>query len=98
VGKWGQGAAIEEVADALRAGGKLPVETLSAPAFVTGVDFSDHRSFWRHGYKAVMVTDTAFLRNHRYHTADDRPETLDYLRMAEVVNGLRCAVQAVARR
>jgi Zn-dependent M28 family amino/carboxypeptidase len=98
VGKWGQGAAIDEVASALRTGSELPVETLSAPAFVTGVDFSDHRSFWEHGYKAVMVTDTSFYRNPRYHTVDDRPETLDYPRMAEVVKGLHCAVQAVAWR
>jgi len=98
VGKWGQGAAIDEVARALRLASELPVETLSAPAFVTGVDFSDHRSFWENGYTAVMVTDTAFYRNPRYHTADDRLETLDFARMAEVVKGLHCAVQSVARR
>ncbi len=98
VGRWGQGGAVRDVARALRAASPLPVETLTAPAFVTGVDFSDHRSFWAHGYDAVMVTDTAFFRNPRYHTAEDRPETLDYVRMAEVVKGLHCAVQAVARR
>ncbi len=98
VGKWGQGDRVDEVADALRGGSPLPVETLTAPAFVTGVDFSDHLSFWAHGYPAVMVGDTAFFRNPRYHTDEDRPETLDYARMAEVVKGLRCAVQTVARR
>ncbi len=98
VGKWGQGGAVADVAAALRAGSPLPVETLSAPTFLAGVDFSDHRSFWAQGYDAVMVTDTAFFRNPRYHTADDRPETLDYARMAEVVRGVHCAVQATARR
>jgi Zn-dependent M28 family amino/carboxypeptidase len=98
VGKWGQGAAVDEVAASLRTASALPVETLSAPAFVTGIDFSDHRSFWEHGYSAVMITDTAFYRNPRYHTPEDRPETLDYARMAEVVKGLHCAVQTVARR
>ena len=98
VGKWGQGAAVDEVASSLRAASDLPVETLSAPSFVTGVDFSDHRSFWHQGYTAVMVTDTAFFRNPRYHTSEDKPETLDYSRMAEVVKGLNCAVQSVARR
>jgi Zn-dependent M28 family amino/carboxypeptidase len=94
-GKWGQGAAVSEVARALRTGSRLPVETLSAPSFITGIDFSDHRSFWAHGYDAVMVTDTSFFRNERYHTTADRPETLDYVRMAEVVKGLHCAVQAI---
>jgi hypothetical protein len=98
VGKWGQGNLIHEVATALRAGSLLPVETLSAPEFVPGVDYSDHLSFWARHYPAVMVTDTSFYRNPRYHTADDRPETLDYARMAQVVKGLYCAVQAVARR
>jgi hypothetical protein len=98
VGKWGQGAAVSEVARGLRSGSSLPVETLAAPSFVTGVDFSDHRSFWAHGVDAVMVTDTSFFRNARYHTTADRPETLDYARMAQVVKGLHCAVQAVAAR
>jgi len=98
VGKWGQGDSVVEVADAMRAGSSLPIETLTAPSFVTGVDFSDHLNFWAHRYPAVMVGDTAFLRNPRYHTEEDRPETLDYRRMAEVVRGLHCAVQTVARR
>ncbi|HEX9052032.1 MAG TPA: M28 family peptidase [Anaeromyxobacter sp.] len=98
VGKWGQGGAVRGVAAGMRAGSPLPVETLSAPTFLPGVDFSDHRSFWGNGYEAVMVTDTAFFRNPRYHTAEDRPDTLDYARMAEVVKGVCCAVQAAARR
>ena len=40
------------------------------------------------GYPAVMVTDTAFLRNPNYHESTDRPETLDYRRMALTVGGL----------
>lgn len=72
----------------MRAGNTLPVYSLNAPAHVPGVDFSDHQSFWRAGYPAVMVTDTAFFRNPNYHTAHDTPETLDYERMAGVVDGL----------
>jgi hypothetical protein len=98
VGKWGRGGVVEAFARALRAGSPLPVETLTAPTFLAGVDFSGHRSFWAQGYDAVMVTDTAFLRNARNHTAGDLPDTLDYRRMAEVVKGVHCAVQAAARR
>jgi Zn-dependent M28 family amino/carboxypeptidase len=98
VGKWGQGATVSEIEAGLRAGCSVPVETLTAPTFVTGVDFSDHRNYWTHGYRAVMVTDTSFYRNPRYHTPDDRADTLDYERMADVVKGIHCAVQAVARR
>lgn len=66
----------------------LPVYSINAPRFVTGVDFSDHRSFWQFGLPAVMVTDTAFFRNPNYHRATDGPETLDYRRMAQTVDGL----------
>lgn len=38
---------------------------------------SDHAPFWDRGVGAVMVTDTAELRNPHYHRPTDRPETLD---------------------
>jgi hypothetical protein len=44
-----------------------------------------------------MITDTAFYRNQRYHTARDTPDTLDYVRMAKVVQGVHQAVLALAR-
>jgi Zn-dependent M28 family amino/carboxypeptidase len=66
----------------------LPVVTLNAPPIVIGIDFSDHWSFGKFGYKALMVTDTAFYRNPHYHAPTDLPETLDYGRMAKVVEGL----------
>ncbi len=77
-------------------GTDLPYETISATSFVPGVDFSDHRSFWKHGFDAIMLTDTAFYRNPHYHTAGDTPDTLDYERMAEVVAGLKRAVEGLA--
>jgi Zn-dependent M28 family amino/carboxypeptidase len=71
----------------------LPVVTLNAPAIVLGIDFSDHWSFGKFGYRAFMVTDTAFYRNPHYHAPTDLPETLDYERMAAVVEGLAAAVK-----
>lgn len=81
-------ARVSRVKALMRAGNTLPVYSINAPARVPGIDFSDHLSFWRLGYPAVMVTDTAFLRNPNYHEPTDRPETLDYRRMAKVVDGL----------
>ncbi len=46
--------------------------------------WSDHAPFWDRGYPAMMLTDTAFLRNPHYHKATDRPDTLDYTFMAQV--------------
>ncbi len=66
----------------------LPILSLRAPAFVAGVAASDHRSFRDLGLPGVLVTDTGALRNRRYHTPEDTPETLDYERMADLVRGL----------
>jgi Zn-dependent M28 family amino/carboxypeptidase len=71
----------------------LPVITLNAPAIMIGIDFSDHWSFGKFGYQALMVTDTAFYRNPHYHRATDTPDTLDYERMGKVVEGLIAAIQ-----
>jgi hypothetical protein len=59
---------------------------------VIGIDFSDHWSFNKLGYRALMVTDTAFYRNPNYHGPTDLPDTLDYARMSNVVEGLTAAI------
>lgn len=74
-------------------GTDLPVETLNAPSLIVGIDFSDHWSFNKCGFPAVMVTDTAFYRTPHYHLPSDLPETLDYKRMAKVVDGVTSAVR-----
>jgi len=74
----------------------LPIVTLALPSIVPGVDFSDHRSFWKVGYPAVMFTDTSFYRNANYHKCTDTPETLNYEYMAELIEGLKPALLAQA--
>ena len=49
---------------------------------------SDHASFWDLGYPAIMVTDTANMRNPHYHRASDRIETLDLDFLTMVCEGL----------
>lgn len=75
----------------------LPVESINAPESVPGIGNSDHRNYWLRGINAAMITDTAWYRNPRYHTAGDTPETLDYERMARVVEGVAAAVSAIPR-
>ncbi len=66
----------------------LTCETLTGPALIPGVDFSDHRSYWKFGYKAIMITDTAFYRNPNYHRATDTINTLDFEKISLVVKGM----------
>ena len=71
------------------------VESLSAPGFIPPLFLSDHSSFWREGFPALMVTDTAFLRNPHYHLPSDTPETLNYDFLARVVDGIQATVLAL---
>lgn len=73
------------------------VYSLNAPVFVGGVDLSDHRNYWHFGYDAVMVTDTAFYRNRAYHTLGDTADSLDYVRMAKLIDALNVAVLAASQ-
>ena len=70
---------------------QLPVVRLTVPLngwILPAVRLSDHASFWDQGFKAVMVTDSAFFRNPHYHTAADTMDRLDYEFMAELVASL----------
>src|SRR5581483_10491962 len=83
-------------AAARRAEPGLTVVTFRSPFrgwLVTHTRLSDNASFWDQGYPALMLTDTAFMRNPYYHTRGDRIDTLDFEFMARVTN----AVVAAAR-
>lgn len=56
------------------------------PKFIPGVDFSDHRNYWKFQIPAIMITNTAFYRNKNYHLENDTFEKLDYKKMKEVVD------------
>ncbi len=56
---------------------------------------SDHASFWDRGYRAMMVTDTAFLRNPHYHQASDSIETLDLDFLTGICQGLSQGIRCL---
>jgi aminopeptidase YwaD len=69
----------------------VPCEWLPAGAkgkIVPDTRRSDHAPFWDLGYPALMVTDTANLRNPHYHQRSDRIETLDLDFLTAVCQGL----------
>jgi Zn-dependent M28 family amino/carboxypeptidase len=88
-------AMMTVVRRAMRQRCKIGVETLTAPGFIPPLFLSDHSSFWKAGYPALMVTDTAFLRNPHYHKESDTVETLNFNFFAEVVDGVYAAVLAL---
>ena len=97
VGRFREGLLVRRIKTAMRGAARLPVYSINAPTLVPGVDFSDQLNYWDAGYDAVMITDTAFLRNPNYHTAYDTLEKLDYKRMAMVVAGIHSAILSIAQ-
>lgn len=92
VGKLFDGGLVKKIKKLMKGASPLSVESINAPRLVPGIALSDHLSYWRLGFPAVMITDTAMYRNPNYHAASDTADTLDYNRMAQVVDGVKEAV------
>jgi Zn-dependent M28 family amino/carboxypeptidase len=90
--------ALRRLAAAFRANSDFPLQTASTFRFIPGVSWSDHRSFWRQGYRAVMVTDTAPYRYPHYHAATDTPDKIAYPELTQVTLGLFAAFAELARK
>jgi len=67
-----------------------------APAFIPGIDFSDHWAFAQHGFPAIMLTDTAPYRYPHYHTFRDTPDKVDTEKLARVVKGVERMIRDAA--
>jgi Zn-dependent M28 family amino/carboxypeptidase len=95
IGNFTSNRLVRRVAKGINAGCSIPVETFIGPSIVPGVDFSDHASFWKYDYPAVMITDSAFCRNPHYHLASDTIDTLDFDSLAEVLKGVLHTIKAL---
>lgn len=58
-----------------------------------GVDLSDHRNYWKFGFPAVMVTNTAYYRNKNYHRKSDTIDTIDFVRLSAVIHQLNLVIR-----
>lgn len=92
VGTFDNISLLRRVKQAMVKANDLPLRSINAPRSLTGVDFSDHLNYWNHNFPALMITDTAFYRNKRYHHPEDVISTLDFVRMAKVVQQVHAAV------
>ena len=94
---------LRTVPDLIKLSGKIrksgqPCEWLPVPnrgLIVPDTRRSDHVPFWDNGYPAIMVTDTANMRNPHYHRESDRIETLDLDFLAGVCQGLVEAIRYI---
>ena len=75
-----------------------PIEVLPDPSagkLVPITGFSDHRPFWQQKYRAIMVTDTAMLRNPNYHKATDTIESLNLDFLTNTCRSLIAALRTI---
>jgi hypothetical protein len=87
---------VQEAVGSFRRNAQFPSEGAVLPASIPGVGWSDHWSFWQHGYPALMITDTAPFRYPHYHRRTDTPQQLDYDSMARVITGVETVIAEFA--
>lgn len=86
---------LRQAIGAFREHGSIPSEGIALPAAVPGIAWSDHWSFWEHGYPGFFLTDTLPFRYPHYHLPSDTPDKLDFERLARVVAGLKGVIEAL---
>lgn len=79
---------MHQAAEAFRRHSDFPLEHIATLAIVPGVSESDHLSFWRHGFKAFMVTDTAYYRYPYYHTPYDTADKVCFAEFTRLTQSL----------
>jgi hypothetical protein len=70
----------------------IDVQVIVFPAGEGLAGLSDQRNYWKFGYDALMINDTAFIRNPNYHQKSDTIDTLNFDKMTEVVTSAYRAV------
>lgn len=91
IGNWQTIPDLIHLSRTMRKAGPVPAEWLPAGKrgmIVPETRLSDHSPFWDAGYRAMMVTDTSFMRNPHYHQGSDRLTTLDLEFLTGVCRGL----------
>jgi Zn-dependent M28 family amino/carboxypeptidase len=96
VGNTRYGELVRDVMRAFRKSEPFPCQGGAMPEAISDIGRSDHWPFWREGYPALMVTDTAPFRYPHYHTPEDTVDKIDFERTARVVRGLESVIRRLA--
>ena len=88
---------LEAVSGILARASTVAIRPITLPTNFPAAWSSDHWSFWKEGYPAIMATDTGPLRYRHYHAKSDTPDKLDLGWTARVVDGLEVVLGALAQ-
>lgn len=89
---------VKRVIEMFRKVAAFPSEGAALWGWIPGVGWSDHWAFWKEGFPAIMVTDTALFRYPDYHTSGDTPDKVHYEHLARVVSGLHRVIEKIANQ
>lgn len=95
VQQYGNGRFGNQIYKTMKEQHLLPTKSFKGPKWLRGVDYSDHRNYWKRNYSAVMITNTSFFRNTNYHKQTDKITTIDFKRMAAVIHEVKYAVSTL---
>lgn len=95
VKKFGTGQFVRKFCRKFKSTKAIRTKKFTGPPSIPGIDFSDHLNYWKFGFSALMINDTAFYRNKNYHEPTDKMETLDIKRMAKVIDGVLASLTAL---
>ncbi len=82
----------QRVFDLMKVDAGIDVQMIDHPSIEGLAGMSDQRSYWEFDIPALMVNDTSFIRNPKYHQPSDDIDTLSFEHMREVVT---CAYKAI---
>jgi Zn-dependent M28 family amino/carboxypeptidase len=88
---------VEKVVASWVSGSTFPLVAGSLPGWFPGVLNSNHESFAREGYPAVVITDTGKYRYSDIRTNFDTMARIDFERMARVVSGIGRVIVSLSR-
>ena len=89
--KFGTGKFVRKFSTSFKKRATIKTKSIKAP-MKWGIDLSDHQNYWKLGYPALMITNTADYRNPHYHKRSDTMETLDISKMMKVIDATASAI------
>lgn len=82
----------QKVYELMRTGADIVVQMIDDPMVEQLASMSDQRSYWRLNIPALMINDTAFIRNPNYHKMSDDIDTLNFEKMTAAVSATYNAI------
>ncbi len=87
---------LHQVIGSFRKNTKFPTIAGLIPDQIEGAGWSDHWSFYKFGFPAIMITDTAPFRYPHYHLTSDTPDKVQYKQLARITKGLEAVLREIA--